>query len=54
VIAKINQDGLIMMENKLVCCVNDCIYNDESECKAKRTVVLSDTGCCSIKKVKEV
>lgn len=36
---------------KFVCCVGDCKYNNDSECKSKRTIVLSDTGYCLIKKV---
>lgn len=35
---------------KLVCAVGDCVYNDGGECTSKRTIVLSDTGLCLIKK----
>jgi len=35
---------------KLVCGVVDCVYNDCGACTSKRTIVLSDTGLCLIKK----
>jgi hypothetical protein len=36
---------------RMVCCADDCKYNDGSECNFKGTIILDDTGYCLMKKV---